>query len=97
MRPDTLLPYTMLFRSAYLEFKDGTPATLCYNGYGYIQGWELVPWGETPGREAGRDAAYRYRRQLRDGTADEYEARELLRFGGRERGERKSPRLNSSP
>ena len=69
--------------SAFLEFEDGTPATLVYNGYGYIQGWELVPWGKTAARQAAADAAYAYRRQLRSGRADEFAARELLRFGGR--------------
>ena len=69
--------------SAFLEFDDGTPATLLYDGYGYVQGWELVPWGETPQRAAASDSSNAYRRQLRSGTADEISARELLRFGGR--------------
>ncbi|HLZ70369.1 MAG TPA: Gfo/Idh/MocA family oxidoreductase [Dehalococcoidia bacterium] len=67
---------------AYLEFEDGTPATLVYNGYGYLHAWELLPWGETPQRQAAAERASAYRRQLRLGTADEYAARERLRFGG---------------
>jgi phthalate 4,5-cis-dihydrodiol dehydrogenase len=69
--------------TSLLEFEDGTPATLVYDGYGYVQGWELVPWGETPQRVAASDNGNAYRRQLRAGTADEITARERLRFGGR--------------
>lgn len=68
--------------SAYLEFGDGTPATLVYDGNGYVHGWELLPWGETPVRQAAAAAAYAYRRELRAGTADESAARERLRFAG---------------
>ena len=72
--------------TAFLQFEDGTPATLLYNGYGYVRGWELVPWGETPPRTAAMEASYGYRKQLRGGTADEAEARERLRYGGRVEG-----------
>ncbi len=68
--------------SAYLEFEDGVPATLVYDGYGYLHAWELLPWGETPRRQAAAVAANGYRRQLRAHRADEYTAREMLRFGG---------------
>lgn len=68
--------------SAYLEFEDGTPATLVYDGYGYLHGWELLPWGETPARQAAAAAAHAYRRELRAGSADELAARERLRFAG---------------
>ena len=71
------------YLTAYLEFEDGTPATVLYDGYGYVRGWELVPWGETPQRQAGTDASYAYRKQLRTSIVDENDARELLRFGGR--------------
>jgi phthalate 4,5-cis-dihydrodiol dehydrogenase len=69
--------------TALLEFEDGTPASLVYDGYGHILGFELVPWGETPQRLAATANAAAYRRQLRSGEADEMEARERLRFGGR--------------
>jgi phthalate 4,5-cis-dihydrodiol dehydrogenase len=68
--------------TAFLQFEDGTPATMSYNGHGYIQGWELLPWGETPARQRSSDAGYAYRRDLRAGQADELAARETLRFGG---------------
>src|SRR5205823_5884911 len=71
--------------SAFMEFEDGTPATLVYDGYGYIGGWEMVPWGETPGRLAGLEAEYAYRRRLRAGLADEDSEREVARFGAGER------------
>ncbi len=52
------------YLTAYLEFEAGMPATVLYDGYGYLRGWELVPWGETPQREAAMDASYEYRRRL---------------------------------
>ena len=67
--------------SAYMEFEDGTPVTLVYNGYGYIGGWEMVPWGEKPDRQASLTAEYDYRRKLRDGIPDEDADREVARFG----------------
>lgn len=70
------------YLTAIMEFEDGTPATLSYNGHGYMLGWELVPWGETPARGRSAEAAYEYRRALRGGVADEFAARETLRFGG---------------
>ena len=33
------------YYSAFMEFEDGTPATLMHNGYGYFLASELVPWG----------------------------------------------------
>ena len=70
------------YLTGYLEFEDGTPATVLYDGYGHVRGWELVPWGETPQRLAATEASNAYRQKLRAGV-DEYDARELLRFGGR--------------
>jgi hypothetical protein len=68
--------------TAYLEFEDGTPGTITYDGSGYVQGWEFVPWGESGVRRGASEAGYAYRRQLKAGTADEAAAREGLRFGG---------------
>ena len=91
MTVDTKLPGRPCpgYFSAFMEFADGTPATFTYNGYGYINSWEMVPWGETPERSAASQRSDAYRRALRAGTADEYEARELLRYGGRQ--DRSSP------
>ncbi len=33
------------YYSGFMEFEDGTPATLMHNGYGYFLASELVPWG----------------------------------------------------
>jgi len=68
--------------SAYMEFEDGAPATLVYDGYGYIAGWELVTWGKPPS-QAATEAQNEYRRQLRRGIEDETAAKELSRFGTR--------------
>ena len=32
------------YYSAFLEFEDGTPATIVHNGYGYFDTNEFVPW-----------------------------------------------------
>jgi phthalate 4,5-cis-dihydrodiol dehydrogenase len=68
--------------TAFLEFEDGTPATLMYNGYGYLFGWELTAWGETAARQAAADDSYEFRRQLRNGAIDEVAEKEASRYGG---------------
>src|SRR6185437_10676642 len=65
--------------SAYLEFEDGTPATIVYNGYGYFDTSELT-WGI--GNRMYSDAErVRVRRALRGGTLDNDAAKEGMRFG----------------
>ena len=58
------------YYSAFMEFADGTPATLMHNGYGYFLASELVPWGGQNSRysEAERAAI---RKSLFDGTRNE--------------------------
>ena len=68
--------------TAYLEFEDGTPATLVYNGYGHFDTAELTQWvGEGP-----RDPDYnlRVRRNLAQAGTDEEEwaMKEAQRYGG---------------
>jgi phthalate 4,5-cis-dihydrodiol dehydrogenase len=64
--------------SAYLEFEDGTPATIAYNGYGYFDTSELT-WGI--GNRMYSDAErLPVRRALRRGESSEG-AKEGLRFG----------------
>ena len=55
------------YYSGFLEFEDGTPATLMHNGYGYFLASELVPWGGQNSRysEAERAAI---RKSLLDGS-----------------------------
>jgi len=65
--------------SAYLEFEDGTPATIAYNGYGYFDTSELT-WGI--GNRMYSDAdRVRVRRALRRGESGSEDAKEGLRFG----------------
>jgi phthalate 4,5-cis-dihydrodiol dehydrogenase len=69
------------YYAAFLEFEDGTPATLVHNGYGYFLASELVPWGiERP--RTPLEHRIRFREELRAGTLDEGSAKESLRFGG---------------
>jgi phthalate 4,5-cis-dihydrodiol dehydrogenase len=64
--------------SAYLEFEDGTPATIAYNGYGYFDTSELT-WGI--GNRMYSDAErLPVRHALRRGESSE-DAKEDLRFG----------------
>jgi phthalate 4,5-cis-dihydrodiol dehydrogenase len=65
--------------SAFLEFEDGTPATIAYNGYGYFDTSELT-WGI--GNRMYSDAQRaQVRRALRHGEIDNEDAKEGMRFG----------------
>jgi phthalate 4,5-cis-dihydrodiol dehydrogenase len=65
--------------SAFLEFEDGTPATIVYNGYGYFDTSELT-WGI--GNRMYSDAErIQVRRALRAGEVDVEKAKEGMRFG----------------
>jgi len=73
--------------TAYLEFEDGTPATLVYSGYGHFDSSELHYWlGE---RGQARDPATHFAtrrafaaRGAASGADAEAASREALRFGG---------------
>ena len=69
------------YYSAFMEFADGTPATLMHNGYGYFLASELVPWGNQNSRysEAERAAI---RKELLNQTRDENAAKDEMRIGG---------------
>lgn len=66
--------------SAFIEFEDGTPATVAYSGYGYFNSSELT-WGYG-------DRLYTYeegaevRKQLRAGSFDVEAEKEAMRFLG---------------
>ena len=65
--------------SAFLEFEDGTPATINYNGYGYFDTSELT-WGI--GNRMYSDAErLTVRRALRQGEINSDDAKEGMRFG----------------
>jgi phthalate 4,5-cis-dihydrodiol dehydrogenase len=63
--------------SAYLEFEDGTPATIAYGGYGYFNTADLV-WG-IGDRLYSEEQAVQARRAFRAGQADDAAAKEQLR------------------
>ncbi|HKT19811.1 MAG TPA: Gfo/Idh/MocA family oxidoreductase [Stellaceae bacterium] len=65
--------------SAYLEFEDGTPATIVYNGYGYFDTSELT-WG-IGNRMYSDDERVPVRRALHAGEMRSEEAKEGMRFG----------------
>jgi phthalate 4,5-cis-dihydrodiol dehydrogenase len=69
------------YYAAFLEFEDGTPATIVHNGYGYFLGAELVPWGSDRQRYTAEERAA-IRRALRDGTRAEADEKQALRIGG---------------
>jgi phthalate 4,5-cis-dihydrodiol dehydrogenase len=69
------------FYSAFLEFENGTPATISHNGYGYFLGAELVPWGQDRQRYTAEQRAS-IRAQLRAGTRAEATEKQALRIGG---------------
>src|SRR5437899_3089172 len=69
------------YYSAFLEFEDGTPATIVHNGYGYFLGAELVPWGEDRQRYTAGGRA-EIRAALRAGRRDESGEKQALRIGG---------------
>jgi len=65
--------------SAYLEFEDGTPATIVYSGYGFFDTSELT-WG-IGNRMYSDEERIAVRRSLRNGTIDNEAAKEGMRFG----------------
>ena len=67
---------------AYLEFEDGTPATMIHNGYGYLLGNSMVPWGEDK-QEYTLEQRVAVRKALREGTRDETRDKQDMRLGGR--------------
>ncbi len=65
--------------SVYMEFEDGAPATIVYNGYGYFDTSELT-WGI--GNRMYSDAErIPVRKALRGGNIDHETAKEGMRFG----------------
>jgi predicted dehydrogenase len=71
--------------TAYLEFEDGTPATVIYNGYGYFDTSEFMGgYGE---RHYSPEQRVDVRRQIREKARDEAAAKEAMRFGGQLEGD----------
>lgn len=69
--------------SAFLEFEDGTPATVSYNGYGYFDTSELT-WGRGT-RMYSDDERVTVRRELHGANGSSAEAaKDQIRFGARD-------------
>jgi phthalate 4,5-cis-dihydrodiol dehydrogenase len=75
--------------TCYLEFEDGTPATLIYSGYGFFDTAELYSWVGEGGQYRDPKTNLDVRARLREvRTAEEEEQlKEGMRFGGRREGE----------
>jgi phthalate 4,5-cis-dihydrodiol dehydrogenase len=73
----------------YLEFEDGTPATLVYSGYGFFDTAELFWWIGEGGQPRDPETNLKVREKIRSvRTAEEEESlKEEMRYGGRREGE----------
>ena len=75
--------------TCYLEFADGTPATLIYSGYGFFDTAELFSWVGEGGQHRAPETNLTVRRKLREvrSAAEEEQLKEGMRFGGQREGE----------
>jgi phthalate 4,5-cis-dihydrodiol dehydrogenase len=75
--------------TCYLEFEDGTPATLVYSGYGFFDTAELFSWVGEGGQYREPETNLKVRRRLREvrSPEEEEQLKEGMRFGGQREGE----------
>jgi phthalate 4,5-cis-dihydrodiol dehydrogenase len=75
--------------TCYLEFEDGTPATLVYSGYGFFDTAELFDWVGEGGQPRAPETNLTVRRRLREvhSSEEEEQLKEDMRFGGQREGE----------
>jgi phthalate 4,5-cis-dihydrodiol dehydrogenase len=75
--------------TCYLEFADGTPATLVYSGYGFFDTAELFEWVGEGGQYRDPKTNLNVRKRLREVRTPEEEEqlKEGMRFGGEREGE----------
>ena len=75
--------------SCFLEFEDGTPATLVYSGYGFFDTAELFDWVGEGGQHRAPETNLNVRKKLREvrTTEEEEKLKEGMRFGGQREGE----------
>jgi phthalate 4,5-cis-dihydrodiol dehydrogenase len=75
--------------TCYLEFEDGTPATLVYSGYGFFDTAELFDWVGEGGQYRDPNTNLNVRTRLREVRLPEEEEqlKEGMRFGGAREGE----------
>jgi phthalate 4,5-cis-dihydrodiol dehydrogenase len=69
------------YYTAYMEFADGTPATIVHNGYGYFMHGELFPGALDGWRYSDADRLA-LRNEMRTGKRDEEREKERFRIGG---------------
>ena len=75
--------------TCYIEFEDGTPATLIYSGYGFFDTAELFSWVGEGGQYRDPKTNLDVRTRLREvrSAEEEEQLKEGMRFGGRREGE----------
>ncbi len=75
--------------TCYLEFADGTPATLVYSGYGFFDTAELFSWVGEGGQYRDPKTNLEVRKKLREVRTleEEEQLKEGMRFGGKREGE----------
>jgi phthalate 4,5-cis-dihydrodiol dehydrogenase len=75
--------------TCYIEFDDGTPATLVYSGYGFFDTAELFSWVGEGGQYRDPETNLKVRKRLREVLSSEEEEalKEQMRFGGQREGE----------
>jgi phthalate 4,5-cis-dihydrodiol dehydrogenase len=75
--------------TCYLEFEDGTPATLVYSGYGFFDTAELFEWVGEGGQPRDPKTNLNVRARIREVRTpeDEEALKEGMRFGGAREGE----------
>jgi phthalate 4,5-cis-dihydrodiol dehydrogenase len=75
--------------TCYLEFENGTPATLVYSGYGFFDTAELFEWVGEGGQPRAPETNLNVRKKLADVRTpeEEEELKEAMRYGGRREGE----------
>jgi len=72
--------------SAYLEFEDGTPATVVYSGYAHFDTAELHYWVGEGGQPRHPETNFQTRARL-SSVSDEVSLKESMRYGGERAGE----------
>jgi len=75
--------------TCYLEFHEGTPATLVYSGYGFFDTAELFSWVGEGGQYRDPKTNLDVRARLREvrSAEEEEQLKEGMRFGGQREGE----------
>ena len=70
--------------TCYLEFENGTPATLVYSGYGFFDTAELFSWVGEGGQRRDPETNLKVRKQLSEvrSAEEEEQLKEGMRFGG---------------